>query len=147
MLDKNQLIALRKGDSIPPPSTRRKRDNRESRLQKSVIRWWDGICEQYGLHPWLLHSIPNGAVYGVGHTRIIRAMILKDEGLRNGYPDLGLEVARGRFHGLRIEMKLPETHPDVGQQIYHELLRAQGYRVEVCRSLEEAIKVIEDYLA
>jgi hypothetical protein len=32
------------------------------------------------------------------------------------------------------------------QQAVHDLLRDQGYRVEVCRGAEEAIRVISDYL-
>lgn len=131
---------------LSPPPKKRKRDNRESRLQKSVIRWWASACREYGLEPELLYAVPNGAVYGSGDERMIRARILIDEGLRAGWPDVGLDVARHGFHGLRIEMKLPDTKPDTNQLRIHSILRSQGYKVEVCRSLEEAKAVIGGYL-
>lgn len=128
------------------PSPKRKRDNRESRLQKSFVEWWAVACRGWGLEPRDLHAVPNGAMYGRGIERVIRAKILLAEGLRPGYPDVAIDVPAGTRHGLRIEFKLPETKPDATQLAYHELLRKRGYRVEVCRTLDEAVKCVEGYL-
>lgn len=128
------------------PAPRRKRRNEESRIQKSVIAWWDMAASGYGLDQRLLAAVPNGALYGSGIDRVIRAKILLDEGLRPGYPDLLLDVARGNYHGLRIEMKKPKENPKLHQLSYHAILRAQGYAVHVARSFDEAVKIITEYL-
>jgi hypothetical protein len=126
---------------------KKKRDNEESRIQKSCRRWWDSACAGFGLDKRLLYSIPNGATLGHGEVSAIRRSILKDEGLRPKYPDLNLDVPRGGFHGLRIEMKKPGQEPDDGQLEYHELLRTQGYRVVVCHSLEAFMCEVSRYLS
>jgi hypothetical protein len=82
---------------------------------------------------------------------------MKDEGVRKGVPDLCLPVPMwGRYtddgqidwyHGLFIEMK-KEKGGTVSkeQKEWIELLKKQGYRVEVCKGYEAAVKVLEDYL-
>lgn len=132
---------------VPAPRIRKKRDNEESRIQKSCRRWWDSVCGDHGLDKRVLYSIPNGATLGYGQQSAIRRSILIDEGLRPKYPDLNFDVARGGYHGLRVEMKKPGEEPDSGQLEYHDIIRAQGYRVEVCHSLLEFKCAVMEYLA
>lgn len=68
------------------------------------------------------------------------------EGVRAGVPDLFVDQPMPGFHGLRIEMKRPGEKPTDKQLVWHERLRARGYRVEVCFSAVEALKVWCDYL-
>jgi hypothetical protein len=130
----------------PKVRARRKRDNEESRIQKSCRRWWDSVCQDHGLDKRVLYAVPNGATLGDKYTAAIRGQILRDEGLRAKYPDLNFDVARGGFHGLRIEMKRPGEDADDGQKEYHEIIRAQGYRVVVCHSLQAFMCAVCDYL-
>lgn len=129
------------------PAKRRKRDNRESRLQKACVAWWRSAAAGLGYDHRLLYAVPNGAMYGVGVAKYIRAKNLLAEGLRVGWPDLGLDVARGGYHGLRIEMKLPETEPTPEQCVIHSLLIAQGYRVCVTRTLDQFTAAVTNYLS
>jgi hypothetical protein len=98
-------------------------------------------------HPELqcLTAIPNG---GDRHGAVAAKM--KAEGVRKGYPDYLLDVPRGDFHGLRIELKRldaspSDTKPD--QLAWHARLREHGYRVEVCKGWQAAWAVVCDYLS
>lgn len=94
-------------------------------------------------HPELLNltHVPMG---GKRHATV--AMKLKNEGVRRGYPDYLLDVPRGGFHGWRCELKAAGGYADKDQKGWHERLRAQGYRVDVCRGWEEAWRALCDYL-
>lgn len=139
-----------KVDGLAPKAPPRAggKGNEESRIQKSCVLWWNVASAGLGYDRRLLYAVPNGAVLGNDpKTRAIRGRILKDEGLRAGCPDLNLDIPIGDYHGLRIEMKRPGAHPDDEQVQYHVILRAKGYRVEVCRSLDEFMKTVTGYLS
>lgn len=90
----------------------------------------------------LMHHIPNG-----GYRSPVEGMRLKAQGVKAGIPDIFLPVARGGWHGLYIEMKRQHggrVSPE--QKDVIEKLRAQGYRVEVCKGFQQAADVIEAYL-
>lgn len=89
----------------------------------------------------LIYAIPNG-----GHRNAITARKMKAEGVRPGMPDLCLPMPNGEAHGLYIEVKTKTGTIQKNQKQMHELLRAQGYRVEVVRSVPEFIALIADYL-
>lgn len=89
-------------------------------------------------------AMPNG---GQRHGAVAGKM--KAEGVRKGYPDYLLDVPRQGFHGLRIELKRRNASPSdtkPEQLAWHARLRANGYRVEVCKGWEEAWSVLCDYL-
>jgi hypothetical protein len=94
----------------------------------------------------LLHAVCNGAALLRGART---GKYLKDEGRKSGVPDICLP-ARSHIDyapGLYIEMKTPKGRgPSPEQRWWIKRLKAQGYRVEVCRGAAEAIKVISDYL-
>ena len=144
----------------PPEAKRRaKPKHEESKLQCAVIHWWHLSCKKFNVSEILLFSVPNGAFYGgTEKSRMIRASILKREGLRAGAPDLMLAVAKAwrpsdtkctlavDCHGLFMELKTATGKISIEQMLFHEELKLQGYRVEIIRSLEQAITVITDYL-
>ncbi len=139
------------GERPPEPKVRKKRSREESILQCSLIRWWSLQCRVFGVPEILLASCPNGG----GRSGPIVGSILKAEGLRAGFPDLMLLVPRFRGtvwkdevweHGLFLELKRREGIVSPEQEVFHELLRKQGYKVVVCRTLVDAINQITNYL-
>lgn len=109
---------------------RRQADRRaepEHEEQKSLF-YWASLHEARIPELRWLYAIPNGRF-----RHISEAVKLKAEGVRAGVPDVALDVARGGYHGLRIEMKAPgraSTTSDI-QLAWHQFLRAQGYDVRV----------------
>ncbi len=112
----------------------------EHQEQATLFRW-AAFAEARWPVLGLLHAIPNG-----GHRNKIAAARLKAEGVRAGVPDLCLPVARGRWHGLYIELKADGGRASPAQIRWIGALRRQGYRVELCVGWIAARRVIEDYL-
>ena len=131
--------------------------NGEHILQKSCVTWFR---LQYPVYKSLLFAIPNGG----DRNRVVAAK-LKAEGVLAGVPDLFLAVpvnhkgTPGEYHligleeavdhttpGLFIEMKTPGQYPRKHQKEVIEQLRNQGYQVEICRSLDEFIDIVNRYL-
>lgn len=89
----------------------------------------------------LLYHIPNGGARSKG-----TAGRLKAEGVKSGVPDICLPVARGKFHGLYIEMKVGKNKPTANQVLWIDALIKQGYQAKVCYGWQDASVVIESYL-
>lgn len=89
-----------------------------------------------------MFAIPNG-----GHRNYVEAINLKKQGTRSGVPDLMLPIPKGKYHGLFIEMKYGKNKPTQNQTEYINYLNSVGYLAVVCYSCEEAIKIINEYLA
>ena len=108
--------------------------------QVALMTWVDlngGILPEITL----LFAIPNGTrtTPGVAHKMHL-------EGVKRGVPDLFLPVARGKFHGLFIEMKTKTGTLRPEQKQWATLLVRQGYAAVVCRSFEEARDALVRYL-
>ena len=68
-------------------------------------------------------------------------------GVKGGVPDIFLPVARGRYHGLFIELKVGSNKPSQKQLDAISILRYQGYQVNVIwDSVDEVISTIIAYL-
>ena len=90
----------------------------------------------------LAFHIPNG-----GSRNKIEAARLKAQGVKAGVPDIFVSVPRGGYHGLYIEMKRQRGGKmREGQKDMIPKLRAQGYRVEVCKGFHPAADLIEQYM-
>lgn len=120
--------------------------------QVALFAW---AAENEAAHPELamLHATPNGAKVpytrdSKGRTFSPQRVALVAEGLRAGYPDVSLDVARGRFHGLRIELKRADrrNHATPEQEEWIARLRHYGYCACVCYGAGEAINCIMGYL-
>lgn len=115
--------------------------------QAALFDWAE---KSLGLHPELigLMHVPNG-----GRRNAREGARLKQQGVRAGYPDLVLDVARAGYHGLRIELKA--TRADLGrkpqvspaQRDWLERLTEHGYRAVVCEGWESARDEILQYLS
>lgn len=112
----------------------------ESIEQICLFRW---AAYSSGAMPELkfLYHIPNG-----GKRDIATAKKLKAEGVKAGVPDICLPVARGKYHGLYIELKVGKNKTTENQDMWLEALNKNGYYTDVCYGWEEASKVITDYL-
>ena len=125
------------------------RNQSESQLQKAVAK----LLDHTGLD-WL--HVPNG-----GSRNIVEAAKLKAHGVKKGAPDIlvfnyfpmpgddssdrELNEIRGNYNsGLAIELKAGKNKPTEAQLDWHEKLRRNGWRVEVCRSLDEVLKVLRE---
>lgn len=131
------------GKSLPLPPPPKRRKNEESIMQQAVIRWWDEISmAHYRIPSHLLFSIPNGG------RRDPKSMVfLKREGLRNGVCDLFLSVPCGRWHGLYVELKTDTGRVSDEQKAFIDDVCDRGYVAVICRSEEDAKKMILEYLA
>lgn len=90
---------------------------------------------------WMF-AIPNG-----GLRSKVTAARMKATGTRPGVPDICLPVARGKFHGMYIEMKRQRggvLSPD--QKIWLNALARNGYLAIRCNGFEEARREIIKYL-
>ena len=120
----------------------------EYQEQVSVISWCRGRAAITGDRRLeLVHGDSSGVRVPIGC-----AMKMKRAGAIKGWPDLFLPVGSStksfKWHyGLFIELKRRRggVVSDEQKEI-HELLREQGYKVEVAKGAEEAISVISDYL-
>ncbi len=129
------------GENVPVPPKPKKRDNEESRIQMSVIRWWAVSHKTFGVPEQLLFAIPNG-----GRRDVIGAAILKKEGQRNGVSDLMLAVPRAQFHGLFLELKIATGKCSPAQHQFLADASGQGYAAFAAYSYDEAVALIEKYL-
>lgn len=107
----------------------------ESSLQQALIAW------AWSQPAWRrLFAIPNG---GWRHPRT--AARLRAEGVQAGLPDLCLPAAHGGAFGLFLEMKSARGRVTPAQAAWHTALRAAGYAVVVCRTLDEAQAALRAY--
>ncbi len=102
---------------------------------------------KYNFPKQVIASFPNGVfISGTPVQRAKRWNILKAEGAMLGMPDLIICIPSGSYHALFIEMKTSKGKLSENQVICHQLLESAGYRVKVCRSLDEFIQAIHNYL-
>lgn len=91
-----------------------------------------------------LVSVPNG---GKRHTKT--AVGLNAEGLKAGYPDMQLDIAKGGYFGLRLELKQADKKKgrvSDQQQARLGLLHDNGYYSVIAWGHAQAIRVIELYM-
>lgn len=89
-------------------------------------------------HPF---SVPNG-----GRRDAVTGAKLKDEGVTSGVADLILLKSNRYYGGLAIEMKKPGGYQSKSQKEWQKECEAAGNKYVVCRSLDEFIEVVTDYL-
>lgn len=113
----------------------------ESTEQTLLFQWAE---YQSGKYPELslMYHIPNG-----GSRNKAEAGRLKAQGVKPGLPDICLPVARGKYHGLYIELKrVTGGRTSKDQREWIKLLLDQGYLAGVCLGWEEAADTLMRYL-
>lgn len=110
----------------------------ESAIQSSYIAW---LNLQYPEIAGVTASFANGGCrdprYGAR---------LKREGLKKGFPDVGVFYPSNPYHGLFIEFKSANGVLSSEQLTMAGKLTKQMYKCVICRSLEEAISTTKNYL-
>ncbi len=89
--------------------------------------------------------VPNG-----GHRTKATAGKLKAQGVKAGVPDILIDLPRGAYHGLRIELKATPPHDAAvakSQKEWNQRLDAAGYCALICKGLDVARAATEAYLA
>ena len=90
----------------------------------------------------LLFASQNGLRLPIG-----LAVKAKKAGMRKGVPDLFLPVARGKYHGLFVELKRIRSYKVSDEQgEWIERLWGEGYHAVVCCGWKEASECIVRYL-
>lgn len=110
----------------------------ESNLQIHCVRWFGYAHPKYR---GLLCAIPNG-----GARDQITGAILKAEGVVAGVADLILFVPNGSHPYLCIEMKTPKGRQSDAQKKWQKAVESVGAKYVICRSLDEFISQVNDYL-
>lgn len=123
-----------RSSQLPPPY--------ERQLQISLIEWSENIRYKNQPLSLYIHHSPNGGKRDSREANYFKAM-----GTRAGYPDLTVDIAKGGYHGMRMELKRTAketTSPNQDESLAR--LREEGYYAIVCSSFEEAIKEIHCYI-
>lgn len=110
----------------------------EHRLQSACVRYFD---LKYSHLRGLLFAVPNG-----GRRDPVTGARLKAEGVVAGVADLLLLIPRGDKHGMCIEMKTKKGRQSPAQKEWHAKVEAFGYDYQVCRTFEDFVQIIENYL-
>jgi hypothetical protein len=95
-------------------------------IQRTAVQW----IRQWT--PYVCFAIPNGE----NRSRVTGGR-LKAEGVLAGVPDLCIPAL-----SLFIEMKTDVGEVSPTQKEVHERLRKDGQTVEVCRSVEDVMRVV-----
>jgi hypothetical protein len=125
---------------------------RRKQPEWSEQRWlYHHVRQLEGMYPVLklLHHVPNAGGYSGGHlSNKLRTLRLIDAGLRAGWPDNEMPVARGGSTGLAIELKAPGKLTEVSeaQCTIHRLLQAEGWLVTVRDRWQHAWNDLVHYL-
>ena len=110
----------------------------EHRTQVNLINWFRDEHPTLALN---FFSIPNG-----GKRTKVTALLLKQEGMLAGVPDLFLAVPNTKYHGFFIELKTLAGVTSKAQDAVHCALKMRGYAVETPKGYFEAIESITRYL-
>lgn len=115
--------------------------DREHELQVACVEWFR---YQYPRLSKRLFAVPNG-----GYRDRRTAAKLKDEGVLSGVSDLILLKPNTRFHALLIEMKVTEKYSRQSseqKEWQKELTSLDEYKYVVCRSIDDFMREVNDYL-
>lgn len=114
----------------------------ESDLQKQLIEWAGFVKYKNNYLDSYIHHSPNG-----GYRELFEAIKFRLMGVRAGYPDLIIDIAKGGYHGMRLELKRsPKEKVSNNQALALQLLSEEGYYVTTACSLDEATLKIERYI-
>ena len=110
----------------------------EDQLQISCVMYFEFKHRKIAR---LLHHSPNGGKRNAKEAARFKAM-----GVRAGFPDLILLLPNSQYHFLAIELKTDKGRQSDYQKEYQQLIESVGGKYVVVRSLDEFIKVVEEYL-
>jgi hypothetical protein len=125
----------------------------ESRIQESCVTWFR---LQYPKLALLLFAVPNGGKRtkrtvvrnGKVYTYSPEATQMRKEGVTAGVADLILLKPSNGYASLCIEMKTTDkaSRQRESQKEWQKAAESVGNKYVVCRTLEEFMAVVKDYL-
>lgn len=130
----------KKRNPFTQPHKRRPSRRLEEIIQKQVVGWASYASNKYPELEMLYHS-PMESKRDPKQGATLKAM-----GMKKGFPDLILPVARDGFFSLAIELKVEDKEPTDEQDWWLLQLDNQGWKTLVCRAFYETRDVIEQYL-
>lgn len=71
---------------------------------------------------------------------------LRSEGIVKGVADCALMMKRGPYGALFVEFKTEVGRQSDAQKAWEQIIKAQGYKYCLCRSLEQFKTIINEYL-
>lgn len=110
----------------------------EHRLQVACVNWYRLQHRKYADS---LIAVPNG-----GKRDKTTAKKMKAEGQLAGVADLILLKSNKYYGALMIEMKTRTGRQAETQKQWQEYIEQQGYKYVVCRSIEDFVREVNDYL-
>lgn len=117
--------------------------NRQEDIEQQMIIKWSQQPTIRRKYPELklLYHIPNERKCSAREGARLKSM-----GVKAGVPDLCLPVARGKYHGLYIELKTKTGKLSEAQKWWQGELNSQKYVSAVCYGWDQAVKTLTDYL-
>ena len=119
--------------------SRKKPVDLEHQIQCACIDWFRLA---YPKLQSLLFAVPNG-----GRRDKVTGGKLKAEGALAGIADLILLIPRNGYASLCIEMKTPNGTQRDSQKLWQKEVEAVGNKYVICRSLDDFIREIKEYLS
>lgn len=124
----------------------------EDEVQTMVLNW--SKRQKFKGRPLFdyIHHSPNGGkraakIGSSGKRYSPEATKFKRMGVKAGYPDLIIDIARGAYHGLRIEIKKDsKSYATPAQKERIEMLVKEGYCAVVAKGIDNVIAVIQQYI-
>lgn len=101
------------------------------------------LCKWLRLQRIRFFAIPNGS-----SRHLLEAIKLKRCGVQPGVPDICIPIPSGSYHGLFLELKRVKGSKVSDSQLYWmTFLREQGYYAEIAYGADQAISIVDEYLA
>lgn len=126
---------------------------RENYAQKTDIQKYSCPLEEYEQKIFSEWCDSKGILWAhIPNERKASVAVLSSlarQGLKKGFPDNFIAVARGKWHGLFIELKRAKKCLSVRskeQREWIKQLNAAGYKALFCYGAEEAKKAVIEYL-
>lgn len=114
----------------------------ESAHQRAIFKWTQ---QPHIRQKWpdlkLLFHVKNETTEGARQVAVDRA-----SGVKPGVPDLCLPVARGKYHGMFVELKNETGRLRKEQKWWLNELGIEGYFATVCHGWESAVRTISWYM-
>jgi len=101
-----------------------------------MVKWF-----RYAYPEHTIFAIPNG-----GRRGKIEAGIMKAEGVLSGVADLFLMYANYEHNGLFVEVKAENGKQSEAQKDFEKRATKEGYRYVTCRSIDEFVTCVNEYL-
>lgn len=122
----------------------KRRRNREEQEQTMFFDYCRLRSQQADAKPHydLVYAIPNER-----KASVARHIALRRAGLKKGIPDICVPIPNDKYSSLYIEMKVKPNRATPEQMTLLKKLNGVGHYAVICWSGEDAINILENYIA